>query len=401
MARIRYICGGLNWPPKDGTSLRQFAILQALAKLGEVDMVSLSMSDVADLVPPAQWRDMCRQAVVQSEACDTRTRRNTRFGRLIGRVGELWGYPNKAWAIAPDELDPSVRAILDGKYDLTWVSKLSCSWRFGIRGGDTHILDMDDVRHREYFRQSGQGRHSRYRRLRLWMEGKAWQRAELDALDRFARVCVCSSLDVNYLGAPHVRAVHNGVRVSESEEFSHGQPGRMVFIGSMNYEPNVDGVLYFAREILPIILKMRPDAVLEIVGTNPTAEVRSLAAHGSIRVIGAVDEIAPYLRDAQISVVPLRMGSGTRLKIVEALAAKSPVVSTTIGAEGLSLENGVHLNIEDDAVGFANACVRLLDNPELRCRMATDGYRQVQSAYSWEAVAGQVAGVLQGVVPAS
>lgn len=401
MLKIRYICGGLNWPPKDGTSLRQFAILQALAKLGEVDLVSLSMTEAAELVPPAKWRSLCRRAVVQSEVGPSREKNTSRIRTKLGAIGELFGNPRKAWTIDPGELNSGVTEILGGKYDLTWVSKLTSCWRFGIQGGPTHVLDLDDVRHREYFRQAGQGRHDPWRRWRYRIEGNAWQRAEKDALRKFAGVCVCSDLDVRYLNAENVSAVHNGVSVPEEFDFHAGTAGRMIFVGSMDYEPNVDGLGYFVRDILPRILAHRPDAVLHVVGRNPTPGVVALGAHPSVHIVGGVDEISPHLRNARLSVVPLRMGSGTRLKIVEALAAGSPVVSTSIGAEGLSLEGGVHLELADEPEEFAMACVRLLDDSGYRRQLAADGYRRVKESYSWKAVAEQVSKVAGAVLQKS
>jgi glycosyltransferase involved in cell wall biosynthesis len=161
----------------------------------------------------------------------------------------------------------------------------------------------------------------------------------------------------------------------------------LVFVGSMDWLPNVDGVLYFVREVLPLIRRKRPETTLAMVGRTPPPKVRQLGAEDSrIKVTGTVPDIRPYLWGSAVSIVPLRIGGGTRLKIYEAMAAKIPVVSTTIGAEGLTVNPPHDIRIADDAEAIAAQCLELLASPELRHSVAGNAWDMVNENFSWEHV---------------
>jgi glycosyltransferase involved in cell wall biosynthesis len=156
----------------------------------------------------------------------------------------------------------------------------------------------------------------------------------------------------------------------------------------MDWLPNVDGVLYFVREILPLIRRHRPATTLAIVGRTPPPKILQLAAEDSgIQVTGTVPDIRPYLWNSAVSIVPLRIGGGTRLKIYEAMAAQIPVVSTTIGAEGLSVNPPQDIRIADTPDRFAAHCLELLGDPEIRARLSRSAWQMVNANFSWEHVA--------------
>lgn len=162
----------------------------------------------------------------------------------------------------------------------------------------------------------------------------------------------------------------------------------LVFVGSMDWLANIDGVTYFAREILPLIRKQRPDCSLAIVGRYPSPEVQALGrGDPAIQVTGTVPDIRPYLWGARVSIVPLRIGGGTRLKIYESMAAKAPVVSTSVGAEGLEVHPPEEIRIADDPEAFAGACLDLLEDPVARARQAQAGWETVSRRFSWERAA--------------
>jgi glycosyltransferase involved in cell wall biosynthesis len=162
----------------------------------------------------------------------------------------------------------------------------------------------------------------------------------------------------------------------------------LVFVGSMDWLPNVDGVLYFVREILPLIRQVRPETTLAIVGRTPPPKIAQLAAADPrIQVTGTVPDIRPYLWSSAVAIVPLRIGGGTRLKIYEAMAAQIPVVSTTIGAEGLSVNPPQDIRLADTPDHFASHCVELLTTPEIRAGLSHAAWEMVNANYSWEQVA--------------
>jgi polysaccharide biosynthesis protein PslH len=171
----------------------------------------------------------------------------------------------------------------------------------------------------------------------------------------------------------------------------------LVFTGDMSWLPNEDALLYFCAEILPIVQRQIPDLVVWVVGRKPTKKVQSLAENPAVRVTGFVDDIRPYVHQAAAYIVPLRIGGGTRIKIFEAMAMGMPVISTTVGAEGLPVQHGENVLLADDPAAFAEQTVRLLSDAALRRRLGAAARELVQGRYSWSAVTNILDDVLKKV----
>ncbi len=195
-----------------------------------------------------------------------------------------------------------------------------------------------------------------------------------------------------WYGVPNdkLRTVATGVDVdffrqpADAESFAFD----LVFIGSMDWTPNEDAMRYFLAEVLPIVRRSHPDCSVAVVGRTPSDAFRREAeAHSGVTVTGTVPDVRPYLWGSRASIVPIRIGGGTRLKIYEAIAAGAPVVSTTIGAEGLDLRPDEHILIGDDAKSFAEAVLRVLDSDELHASIRETALREVESKYAWPIVA--------------
>ena len=223
-------------------------------------------------------------------------------------------------------------------------------------------------------------------------------RYERRALERFDGVLVVSHADRQTFARLYPDAIRQDVHVvSTGVDTGFFSPapsaadGRgLVFTGSMDWLPNEDAVAYCCREILPRIRADEPTATLTIVGRSPTPAVKRLAADHGVTVTGRVDDVRPYMRDAAVYVVPLRIGGGTRLKIFEAMAIGKAVVSTTVGAEGLPVANGEHLLIADEPHLFARAVVRLFRDVERRRAIEAAARKLVVERYDWSAVAGEL-----------
>jgi glycosyltransferase involved in cell wall biosynthesis len=159
-----------------------------------------------------------------------------------------------------------------------------------------------------------------------------------------------------------------------------------LFMGDYKYFPNTDAIIYFCAEIMPLIRAKRPDFQLQLLGKEPPAELRALAddPDSGLRLLGLVDDTRPYLTKATMFVCPLRSGSGTRFKLLEALACGLPVVSTTLGAEGLGAVDKEHMLIADSPQAFAEAVLRLLDQPNLAAHLAQTGRAWVVENHSWQ-----------------
>jgi len=243
------------------------------------------------------------------------------------------------------------------------------------------------------------------RKLSYAIEARKMGIYEARSLRKFQHVVAVSELDREAMltlcpGCP-ITVVPTGVDTEQYKVVpsASGNPPVIVFTGSMDWEPNVDAVEYFCREIWPAVLAALPDARFQIVGRNPHARVRRLAS-ASVEVTGTVASVIDYLRFATLVIVPLRAGGGTRLKIFEAMAMGKAMVSTSIGAEGLDVTDGRDLLIADDAQPFAAGILRLLRDQELR-----RSYEQAASAlaarYDWGQIARRFAEVLRDAAATS
>lgn len=176
-------------------------------------------------------------------------------------------------------------------------------------------------------------------------------------------------------------------------------PGRMVFVGSMDWDPNEDGVVWFLERVYPLIRQAASHASFVVVGRNPSSRLRAIAAKSSsVEVTGAVPDVRPYLSQAEVVVVPLRVGGGTRIKIPEAMAMAKAVVSTPIGAEGLPFQDGKQIRLAEQPQDFANAAVEILKNVHLRQGLENAARKEVVANHGWEAVVDSVEGVLDRVL---
>ncbi len=241
---------------------------------------------------------------------------------------------------------------------------------------ERHAVNAGDPLRRSYFRLQA-------RRMRAW---------ESRVCRSVRRVVAVSEVDAtlmrDWFDLTDVPAIPTGVDTDYFSPRPSNKSADLVFIGSMDWLPNIDGMTWFIREVLPLIRAECPDSTLSIVGREPTPELRALAkVAGGVEVTGTVPDIRPYLWGAAVSIVPLRIGGGTRLKIYEAMAAGVPVVSTAVGAEGLSIHPPEDIRIADTAEATARACLDLLADPAARAHQAEAARCLVIEHFSWDRVA--------------
>ncbi len=243
-------------------------------------------------------------------------------------------------------------------------------------------------------------------RLVAWREWRAMARAERHYAQLASHVLTVSEDDrrafAEYLPSEKLTAVPTGV---DLEYFRPTEVARrndtLVFTGTMDWMPNEDAILYFCSAILPLIRERVPDVRLRVVGRKPTRKILALKeTDARLEVTGTVDDIRPYVQDAAVYVVPLRIGGGTRIKIFEAMAMGMAVVSTTIGAEGLPVEHGKNILLADTPASFADATVRLLTQPMARKRFGDAARALVKERYDWKAVTDVVDETLKRVATA-
>jgi len=220
---------------------------------------------------------------------------------------------------------------------------------------------------------------------------RAWERRECRRVGKVVAVSEQDAAEIaRDYGVQGVAAIPTGVDLDyfRTSGVQRQDAERLVFVGSMDWMPNEDGTAWFVREILPIIRGEVPGVHLDIVGRNPSPAVQALAREdASVTVTGTVSDVRPYVERAAVSIVPLRVGGGTRLKIFEGMALESAIVSTTIGAEGLPLHDGEEIVIADNPAAFAQACIRLMRDAEARAAIGRAAAVRVRREFGWDRAA--------------
>lgn len=239
-------------------------------------------------------------------------------------------------------------------------------------------------------------------RLRGRVDAAKTRRFEVRALRECELVTAVSEGDARVfrrLAPETLVEVHpSGADVARIVAIDHrrNRTDRLVLTGTLGYLPNVDAARYLGLEILPLVRAVRPTVTVRLVG-QVNDHVRSMITTHGVEVVGRVPDVLPYLADADVFVAPLRVGGGTRLKILEAFAAGLPVVATTKAVEGLDVENGVHALIADDAAGLARAIVILLEDEASRERLAVAARHLVEDRYDWRRIGAKFASAVERV----
>lgn len=235
----------------------------------------------------------------------------------------------------------------------------------------------------------------------LETEWKKTKRIEIEVCRSFDHVVAVSPEDEatfrKEFAIDHVSAVPTGVDTGFFRpDGSLPVPGRLSFVGSMDWAPNEDGIVWFLREAYPQVRRALPYVTLSVVGRNPSPRLRAIAgADPTIEITGCVPDVRPYLSQAEVVIVPLRIAGGTRIKIPEAMAMTKAVVSTQIGAEGLPFRDGRDIVIADTAGGFAQSVVRLLLDTSARRSIETAARETLVNRFSWDAVVDRFEQVLE------
>jgi sugar transferase (PEP-CTERM/EpsH1 system associated) len=254
--------------------------------------------------------------------------------------------------------------------------------------GVKRIIDEHNVEYellwRTFRHESGVGR-----KWFNWWENRVLKPAEIALCKQADLLLATSKRDCailkNALPTSNIQVVPNGVDTQVFQNSSAKlSTHQIIFTGTMNYYPNIDAVSSFAKKCWPLIQAQIPDATWLIVGRDPPQKVRNLGELPGVTVTGSVPDARPYLAASAVAIAPLQVGSGTRLKILEAFAMGKAVVSTSIGCEGLAVVPEEHLLLADSPEEFAQAVIKLLNDADLQSQLGMAGRRLVEAVYSWE-----------------
>ncbi len=388
--KILFVTPFLPSPPRFGGQRRLDGLMRGLAQNHEVDVVSFNRTDEYEHSSLDATKKFCREVVTvpNLDLAETRDKRRMQLRSLLSlRSFEL--------LLAAGRHD--FQRALDGMlarvaYDVIQVEFVwMTAFRFARSGPAKPVLVLDehnveyDILKRTAGASGGLPRHV-YNALN-W---RKLAREERAAWRKFDGISLTSARDAelvqrDFPGA-RTAVIPNGVDITEFSVSSQpSEPDVLLFFGAINYYPNQEALIYFIDNVFPLIRQRRPDTKFRILGPGAPDSVLSRAGNG-VEVLGMVDQVGPYLESATAVVVPLRIGGGTRLKIVEALSKGKPVISTRLGAEGLDVVHDEHLLIADEPQAFAHEVERVLADPELGARLGRAGRQLMEERYSWQGI---------------
>lgn len=384
MARILFVTSRLPFPPTEGHQLRSWHLLRALASQHEVVLLSFLRREDD---PSAIASMPVELAGVETFPIESG---NSRLALLSALVrGSFGNEPFVAAKYASQAMGARI-AALAGTVDAVHFDMLPLMrYADAVPASVPVIYNAHNVEHQLL---DTRARIHPNRLARLFLRGQVSRlhAFERDACRRARLVLACSGTDAQLLRplAPGVRVaiVPNGVDL-EANVPARTPPSkaRLVFVGQMGWFPNRDGVEWFLREVFPRILIMRPDAEFILVGKHDGLPIPAdVASH--VTLAGFVPDLRPVVDSASVYVVPLRAGSGTRLKVLEAMALGKAIVTTSVGSEGIVLRHGHSALYADDAAGFADAVVSLLESATLRKRLAAAARSCAEMHYGWDSI---------------
>lgn len=397
MSNVLMLTPYLPYPPVSGGRMRTFSLVKRLAADHQITLVCFGRPEerAFDLEP---MREFCELIVVDRAASPSTAK--AAFLTLTSVK------PITMRLYGTDAMRQTLAELLRARYfDVIHVESFYMLQNLPADHGLPVLLSEPAIEYVAWWRHA-QVAQPLYQRPGIALEAlkmrifepRAWREADM--------VGVMSPIDVVIVqqGGGRTTLAPNGVDVDffQPSEAPH-QPATGIFMGDYKYFPNTDGVLYFIQAIMPIIRAKRPDFQLILVGKDPVPELVALGEDPASGVIvtGLVEDTRPYLHSATMFVCPLRSGSGTRFKLLEALACGLPVVSTTIGAEGLNAINGKQMLLADTPQAFADAVLHLIDEPTLAQNLRTAGRAWVMAHHAWEHSAALISEAYQRLITAA
>jgi len=381
--KILILTPRLPYPPHRGDKLKIFNLIRRLSRAHEITLLSFIQS-----------KDEQRHLGALGEFCrEIHTIHQPPVVSFLRCVLGLFSTePFQVAYFKSGAMRAAVRRLsASGKFDVVHTHLIRMAQYTADLRGPVRVLDLTDAGSLYLERFHATTSRPILRFMVGWELGRL-KRYEA-VIARFDTSLVCSSVDREVLkrAAPgaEIDLLYNGIDLEyfAPDPSRTGDPLRIVCTGNLSYFPNIDGIAWFVGEILPLIRREIPGVKLYIVGKDPPKKVRNLAS-GDIFVTGFVPDIrAEYLASAA-AVAPIRFGAGTLNKVLEPMALGIPVVSTSIGAEGLPFEAGRHLMIADTPGAFAAAVVSVLRDGALRERLSRNGSETVRSSYGWDVIAG-------------
>lgn len=391
--RILFLSRWFPYPPDNGAKLRVYNALGQLARRHEVSLVALGTGDeLANNEARSKLAELCCSVT----AVPYRAFRPTSLRALSGLLSTQ---PRFLVDTFDQATARAIRAqLVRDRCELVVASQIDMvPYALTLRPAPAVLEELEVSAYREAV-LGANGLRTRLRRRLTWLKLSAYLRT---VLPRFSVCTVVSEQEKRLVEGlvpdyGRIAVVPNAVDLARYEE-DYGPPvgGTLIYPGALTYQPNFDAVRYFLSEVYPLVLRSAPTTRLQVTGSLDGVQVDRLPRVGGVTFAGHVPDVRPFVARSWAMVVPLRRGGGTRLKILEAMALRTPVVATSKGAEGLEVEDGKNILIADDPATFAARVLELLGSPALRARIGSEGRRLVEAKHDWERVGESLVSIVE------
>lgn len=371
------------FPPASGKPIRSWNLLRRLAQRHEITFLCHGRLT-------AEQESAAREAKIRVETVDAipPDAGLPLYAKLFANLFSPYPYSVDKHFTA--RFQDKLRALLGE----TRFDAIHCEWtpyaRYVMEERETPIIVATHNIESQIWQRRAEHAGNPLSRWFFAQQASKMEAFESAALSRAAMVTAVSKLDMEQAqrwGARAAMVVDNGVDLERFVPSGHGADQLAVFVGALDWFPNVDAAHYFADEIQPELRKIAPQMKVRIIGRNaPEALRAAMSSRPGVEFAGEVPDTRPHLTEAGLVIVPLRIGGGSRLKILEALAMGKAVVSTSVGAEGLEVTDGKHILLADTPSAFAQAMKELAAAPELREELGRNGRRLVEQRYGWDAL---------------
>lgn len=383
--RILFLSTWFPYPPNQGGKIRAFNLINALAARHQVALVSFQ-----DVQIEEQWLQKMQKVCERVEIVKHDPFQKDPKKRLAGWLST---FPSDVVASYSLEMErTTMRVAEEWKPDLVVaLTFVTACYALKVQG-PLRVVDVDNLMTRlmeDAYQQANSAKEQLRRFLALWKfrRYERWLYRQFDLCLSVTskdqqRMTELFDIPVSKLGV-----VPNGAFIEENENISTSpQNNTLIFNGALTYQANFDAMDYFLRDIFPLICSEKPEVSLKITGSTKGVPLHLLPQYEQVEFTGFLDDIKPVVASSWACVVPLRIGGGTRLKILEAMSLGTPVVSTGKGAEGLDVLDGVHLLLADTAEQFSRQTIRLLNDECLRQKLSIQARQLVAEKYDWQCI---------------
>ena len=390
--------------PGIGSQVREYFLIKAIREKFDIVLISCVHPGFEKYV--SAIRDMVSEfyPIYASEAeSNNHSDKKSEYVNVLNHImfeKPLWVNYLKPFRTGMKE---AIRAALKNGVDFIFVMQSHCAdFLEGVdSGGACRVLDLHNLNFM-IIRRQGEIAGTLTNRLLERIEAVKMKRYEKKVLRRFDRLLAVSKHDKDIIsgmgvGRP-VDEIPNGVDTEHFVPSKKGgleRPYSMIFTGAMGYSANIRAVLFFAHSIFPAIKKEYPDATFKTVGRDPSEEVRRLSRTDGIEVTGFVEDVRPHVLEASVFVVPLQVGGGTRIKVLEAMAMGKAIVSTSIGAEGVDAKPESEILLADDCNDFARSVSRLFEDERLREEISRAARAKAVEKYDWRIIGANLRHILE------